>query len=179
MILRFLNPQGIAGLAASLCLGLLLILQKGETRYWAKQAGQSDQLYREAEAAHAATVASYRAAAEQARAADRANVERVAAEQRSINKRTEYEFEARLAAARVAAGRLRAGTAPVDPGSRRDAPVPELSATPAGPSASSGPDRLSVAERLLATEQAIQLEELIDWVKAQAAVNQNQPESGR
>ena len=47
MILRLLNAQGIAGLAASLCLALLLVLQKGETRHWKKQSSQFEQLYRE------------------------------------------------------------------------------------------------------------------------------------
>jgi len=39
-----------------------------------------------------------------------------------------------------------------------------------GPSQTPGEDRLSVADALLATEQAIQLDELIKWTKAQAAV---------
>ncbi len=34
MILRLLNVQGIAGLAAAVALTLLLLLQKGETRHW-------------------------------------------------------------------------------------------------------------------------------------------------
>jgi hypothetical protein len=33
MIFRLLNIQGIAGLAVSIALGLLLVMQKGETRH--------------------------------------------------------------------------------------------------------------------------------------------------
>jgi hypothetical protein len=73
MILRLLNPQGIVGLAASLCLALLLVLQKVETRHWKKRAANYEQLYRDQQAALVETVANYRSAAEQARAADAAN----------------------------------------------------------------------------------------------------------
>jgi hypothetical protein len=66
MILRLLNPQGIAGLAASLCLALLLVLQKVETRHWKKQAASYEQLYRDEQVALAGTVANYRSTAEQA-----------------------------------------------------------------------------------------------------------------
>ena len=107
MILRFLNAQGIAGLAVSICLALLLVLQKGETRHWKRQSGQFEQLYRGEQSALAGTIANFRAAAEVARAADRAAAERVAAEQRAINERTENAYEARLADARARADRLR------------------------------------------------------------------------
>ena len=80
MIFRLLNIQGIAGLVISVALGLLLIIQKGETRHWKKQSGQFEQLYHAGEAALAGTVANYRAAAEAARAADEANLARVGAE---------------------------------------------------------------------------------------------------
>jgi hypothetical protein len=51
MLLRLLNAQGIAGLAASLCLAILLVIQKGETRHWKKQSASFDQLYRAEQAA--------------------------------------------------------------------------------------------------------------------------------
>ena len=38
MILRLLNVQGAFGIAASLALLGLLLIQKGETRHWRKQA---------------------------------------------------------------------------------------------------------------------------------------------
>ncbi len=170
MILRLLNPQGIAGLAISICLMLLLVLQKGETRHWKKQSGQFEQLYRDEQSAYAGTVANYRAAADAARAADRAAAERIAVEQRAINERTKNDFEARLAAARARADRLRLETArtAADPGSRGSAPVPGLSA--AAGHASQAASENGFPDRLTATEQAIQLDELIKWVKAQAEV---------
>ena len=176
MLLRLLNPQGIAGLAASLCLAILLVIQKGETRHWKKQSAGFEQLYRGEQAAFAETVANYRAAAETARAADRANATRVLGEQRAINERISNDFEARLAAARTLAQRLRgqAATPGADPGARGRAPVPGLAAAPGGAAQAAGEDRLPPSDALTATEQAIQLDELIAWVKAQAAV---QPDS--
>lgn len=181
MILRLLNPQGIAGLAASLCLALLLLLQKGETRHWRKQSGRYEQLYHAQAEAHAGTVASYRAAAAAARAADRAAAERVSAEQRAINERTSRDYESRLAAARAAADRLRsqARTAAADPRPGGAAPVPGLSAAPGGIAQAAGQDGFSIAERLTATEQAIQLDELIKWVRRQATVDPNKAQSQR
>jgi hypothetical protein len=178
MIFRLLNIQGIAGLAVSIALGLLLIIQKGETRHWKKQSGQFEQLYHAGEAALAGTVANYRAAAEAARAADRANLARVAAEQRVINERTSNDFEARLAAARTLAQRLRgqAASPAADRGAAGAAAVSRLSASSGGAAQAAGEDRLSLAERELATEQAIQLDELIKWIRAQAGV---EPGAGR
>ena len=171
--LRLLNVQGIAGIAVSLALAILLVIQKAETRHWRKESGQYEQLYRGSEAALAGTVANYRAAAEQARAADQANAERVHAAQAKINEERSDEFEARLAAARAAAERLRspARQAAADPGGRPGAPVPGLSPAPGEPPQAPGEDGFSVPDRLTATEQAIQLDELIKWVKEQAKVD--------
>jgi hypothetical protein len=172
MLLRLLNAQGIAGLAASLCLAILLVIQKGETRHWKKQSASFDQLYRAEQAALAGTVANYRAAAEQARAADQANLAQVTAQQRAINERTSNDFETRLAAARSLAQRLRgqSSVAAADPGAGRGAPVPGVPAAPGGAAETTGEGRLPPSDRLIATEQAIQLDELIKWIKAQAAV---------
>jgi hypothetical protein len=174
-VLRLLNIQGLAGLAASLCLALLLVLQKGETRHWKKQSSQYEQLYAGERAAFAGTVASYRAAAEAARAADRAAAQRVAAEQESINQRSQNAFETRLADARARAERLRlqTATAASDPGARGSAPVPGLSAAPGGPAQTPREDRLPRSDALMATEQAIQLDELIKWIRAQSEINPN------
>jgi hypothetical protein len=175
--LRLLNIQGIAGLAAAVCLALLLVIQKGDTRHWRKQSDQYERLYRGGEAALAGTVVNYRAAAEAARAADRAASERVTAEQRGINQRSQNALETRLALARSAAQRLRGEprTAPADPGGRGSAPVPRLSAAASSPAQAAGQDRLPPHDALTATEQAIQLDELIAWVKRQAAVDPNAP----
>jgi len=177
MLIRLLNPQGIAGLAASLCLALLLVIQKGETRHWRKESANFEQQYQREQAAFAQTTANYRAAADQARAADRANTARVLIEQRAINERTSDDFEARIAAARAADQRLRAqaASAAADPGTGRAAPVSGLSAARGGPAQAAGQDRLPVSDALTATEQAIQLDELIKWVRQQHAVDSNQP----
>lgn len=171
-ILRLLNVQGIAGIAVSLCLAILLVIQKGETRHWKKQSAQIQRLYRGEQDAFANTVANYRAAADQARAEDKAIARRVAAEQRAINERTTNDFQARIAAARAAAERLRLQPqAAADRGSGRGAPVPRLSAASGGPAEAAAEDRLPPADALTATEQAIQLDELIKWVRAQAEVD--------
>ena len=174
-LLRFLNIQGIAGIAVVLALAILLIFQRGETRHWQKESGHFEQLYMGEQAALAATTANYRAAAAQAEASDKANAERAAAEQRTINERTEHDFEARLAAARLSAQRLREQTsaASTDPGSRGSAPVPGLSAAAGGPPEAARQDGLSEPDALTATEQAIQLDELIKWIRQQHEVDPN------
>lgn len=175
MILRLLNIQGIAGLAASLVLSALLIAAKIEVRDWRKQSGQFEQLYRAEQASFATTVANYRAAADAARAADRAAAERVAADQRQINERTAHDYEMRLAAVRARADGVRhpSGTSAADPCGGGGPPVPGLSPAACRVAQAAGEDRLSPADALLATEQAIQLDELIKWVTAQHAVNPN------
>jgi signal transduction histidine kinase len=174
MFLRLLNVQGIAGIAMSLALAILLVIQKGETHHWRKQSGKFEQLYQAEQAALAGTVANYRAAADAARAADRANAQRVAAEQTKISQEKSDELETRLAAARAAAERLRHGAeAATDPRGRGAAPVPGLSAAPGGLAQSARENGFSIPDRLTATEQAIQLDELIEWVKAQAKVDNN------
>src|SRR5438270_13435795 len=123
MILRLLNWQGIAVIALSLALGVMLVIQKGETHHWKKASAGFEQLYHQDQAAFATTVANYRSAADQARAADQANLRRIAAEQQTINERTANDFEARLAAARTAAQRLRLNPeAAADPSAGRGAP---------------------------------------------------------
>jgi hypothetical protein len=171
-LLRLLNAQGIAGIAVSLALAILLLVQKGETRHWKSESGRFERLYGQEQSALAGTVANYRAAADVARAADRANLERAAAEQRAINERTSNDYEARLAAARALAQRVRGQTpaAAADSGPGRAAPVPGLPAAPGEADRAAGQDRLPDPDALIATEQAIQLDELIKWVKAQAAV---------
>ena len=174
-LLRLLNIQGIAGIAVGLVLAILLVVQRGETHHWQKQSGHFEQLYTKEQAALAGTVANYRAAALQAEASDKANAQRVAAEQRTINERTEHDFEARLAAARSLAQRLRrqAASAAANRGARSSAAVPGLSAAPGGPAQAALEDGLPHSDALTATEQAIQLDELIKWIRRQAAVDPN------
>jgi hypothetical protein len=177
-ILRLFNVQGIAGIAVSLCLAVLLVIQKGETRHWKKQSSKFEQLYRGEQDAFDKTVASYRAAADHARAEDKANAKRVAAEQQAINERTTHDFEARIAAARAAAERLRLQPqAAADRRSRGGASVPGVPAAAGGPAEATGENRLPAADALTATEQAIQLDELIKWVRRQARVDSNQQQN--
>ena len=181
MILRFLNWQGVAGIAVALTLFVMLTVQKLEAVHWKKQSESFEQLYHQEQAAFATTVADARAAAEAARAADLANASRVAAEQHAISERISNDFEDRLAAARAAAaaaaahaGRLRVQSqAAADPGAGRNASLPRLPAAAAGAAQAAAQDRLPESDRLTATEQAIQLDELIKWVRGQARVEQN------
>ena len=173
MLLRLLNPQGIAGLAAVVCLSLLLLAQKVETRHWKKQSAQFEQLHRRGEAERATMVADFAAAAETARAADRANAARVAAAQDNISRSSQNDFTDRITRARAVARRLRENAPAADHGAGRGTDLPRLPAAPGGPAQVPGTDRLSDAERLAATEQAIQLDELIKWVRGQAALDPN------
>ena len=173
-LLRFFNPQGIAGVAASICLAILLVIQKAETRHWTKRSAEFERLYDAGQVAHLQTLASYRAAAEQARRNDVANAERVLGEQAKINQETKNGLERRLAGARARAGRLqRNSEAAGDPRRGGAAPVPGISAPAVGVAHASVEDRLPRSERLMATEQAIQLDELIDWVRKQHSVDPN------
>jgi hypothetical protein len=179
VILRLLNWQGIAGIGLGLALAILLLFQKADTRHWKKQSASFEQLYHQDQAAFATTVANYRAAAEQARAADEANVTRVAAQSQAINERIEHDYEVRLAAARAAAADLSSGRlrdspqAAADTSAGRSPSVPRLPAAAARLAQAAGKDQLPASDALTATEQAIQLDELIKWVRAQAAVDNN------
>jgi hypothetical protein len=170
MIPRLLNWQGISGIAVAAVLLVMLTVQKLEAVHWKKQSESFEQLYQQEQAAFATTVANARAAADQARAADQANADRVAADQRSVTERTEHDFEARLATARADARRLR-DHSQADSGAGRGAPVSGIPASAGGIAQAAGQDRLPESERLTATEQAIQLDELIQWVRDQAKVD--------
>jgi hypothetical protein len=151
-----------------------LALLVHDRNHWKSEAGIRQQQLAQTKAAFDQTVAGYRAAAAQARAADAANAARVKAEQAAINQRTANEFETRIAAARADAQRLRHyPSAAADSGDGGSAPVPSLPASTGGAAQSAGQDRLSDTDKLIATEQAIQLDELIKWVRAQAAVDPN------
>jgi len=176
MISRLLNMQGVAGAAIVVALAIMLIVQNIETRRWKAQSSSLERLYRKEQSALAKTVAEARAAAAQARATDQANAQRVAAEQAAINERTMNDYEARLAAARTTAQRLRVGAqAAADRGARRNASMPGLPAAAGAAAQAARENRLPSADALMATEQAIQLDELIRWVEAQSAVDPDRP----
>jgi hypothetical protein len=174
MILRLLSPQGIIGIAASLCLGLLLLVEWGETRHWKNQSGQFERLYRDEQAAHATTVANYRAAADRARADDAANAVRIRAAQATISQETQDAYEIRLADARARADRLRVDAETATGGrSGRATAVSGLSTSAGSSAQAAGKDGLPGPDALTATEQAIQLDELIRWVRKQHTVDPN------
>jgi hypothetical protein len=179
VILRLLNWQGIAGIGLGLALAILLVVQRAETGHWKKQSASFEQLYHQDQTAFATTVANYRSAADLAHAADLANVTRVAAANQAINEGIEHDYEVRLAAARTAAADLSSGRlrdrpqAAADTSAGRSPPVPRLPAAAARLAQAAGKDQLPASDALTATEQAIQLDELIKWVRAQAAVDNN------
>ena len=173
---RLLNLQGIAGIVVAAGLALLLILAKADARHWRKQAGQYDQLYRAEQAAFATTVADYRAAADQARKADQANIVHVAAQQSEISERTANDFETRIASARADAERLRANAAAeADPGVGGSPSLPRIPASAGSTAHAAHESGLSYSDALIATEQAIQLDELIKWVRQQSKVDNDGP----
>lgn len=156
-----------AALAAA---AVLWLIQSRD--HWRDEAKANATLYQQAQAASALTVANYRAAAQQARREDAANVARAQAEQAAISERTTNDFESRIASARALADRLRkqAASAAADPGAGGAAPVPPVPVAAAGASQAAGEDGLPESDRLIATEQAIQLDELIKWARAQSRV---------
>ena len=174
MIPRILNWQGIAGAAVAAVLLVMLTVQKLEAVRWKKQSESFEHLYQQEQAAFATTVANARVAAEQARGADQANAARVGAQQRTITERTEHDFEARIAAVRADAQRVRVRPqTTADPGVGRSAPMPGVPVAAGSATQAARKDGLPREDRLTATEQAIQLDELIKWVRAQAKVDNN------
>jgi hypothetical protein len=150
---------------------LLLALLIHDRNHWKAKTAHYAELLAAERGAHSATVAGYRAAAVQARAADAANAARVRADQAAINERTADDYQNRIAVSRAAAGSMRrTAAAAANPGSGGATPVPGLPAAAGGASQSAGEDRLPNSDALIATEQAIQLDELINWVKAQGGV---------
>ena len=172
MIPRFLNLQGMIGIAASLLLLGLFLVKSAEARRWHKQADRFEAQYFAEQSARVATIANYRAAAETARTDDLANAARVAAEQRSISERTSHDLEARLADARARAQRLQRDARPAAAtgGSGAAALLPAPGPAPGAAGGAAEEDGFPLADRLIATEQAIQLDELIKWVNGQAAL---------
>jgi len=163
-----------AKLGGLLLVALALTLLVHDRNHWKGTAEIRQQQLAQTRAAFDQTVAGYRAAAAQAHAEDAANVARVKADQSAINERTEDEYQTRIAAARADAQRLRdEQAAAADSSARRGTPVPSLPAPAQEAAQAASEDGLSDSDALTATEQAIQLDELIKWIRAQAAVHPN------
>ena len=173
-----ISIASIAKLGGLVAAVLTLIFLVHDRNHWKGTAELRQQQLTQTRAAFDQTVAGYRAAAAQARAADAANAARVKAEQSAINERTEDEYQTRIAAARSDAQRLRGQqAAATDPGDGGAASMPRL--PPPARGAAQGPDQdeLPGADGLIATEQAIQLDELIKWVRQQHSIDPNQSTS--
>src|SRR3954465_776920 len=90
----------VGGLALGF-LGLMLIFARADARHWHKAADQT-------KAAFDQTVANYRAAADEAKRLDAANVARVTTEQTAITERTIDAYQSKLADSASRYDRLRA-----------------------------------------------------------------------
>ena len=131
--------------------------------------------------AHQQTKRDYAAAQLAARELEEKRLARVAAEQETITNDVTQDYRARLAAARSTAERLRhqLAQAGADAGGTAGAvDLPGAGSAAGGAAAPAGDRRLPFGAgeldwRLTATEQAIQLDELINWVERQAAVDPN------
>ena len=127
--------------------------------------------------AHLQTIANFVQASRLAEARQAANVTRVAGEQATITERIEHDYEKRIAAVRARADalaqRLRS-EAPADPGLSGGADLPGSGTTSGGLAETAGnfrlPASLDLGQRLTCTLQAEQLNSLISWNIAQAAV---------
>ena len=157
-------------------LAVLLVLQKGRDPPLEEAERRVRATLRQSKPPSPAPSPTIRRAAAAARAADQANARRVAAGQPAINERTANDYETRLADARARAERLRVQPPPPQPipalAEQRHCPAYPL--PPEAAAQAAGQDRLPAADALTATEQAIQLDELIKWVKAQAAIDPNE-----
>ena len=133
-------------------------------------------------AAHQATKNAYRQSQVEAAALERARVTRVQTAQQEISNAIESDYRGRLADARARAEQLRqqlqarTGTA----GAAGGQSLPGLSPAAGGATAPPGdhglpaaPNETGIERALVATEQALQLGALIDWVRAQAAIDPN------
>jgi hypothetical protein len=102
-------------LLAAIGCALLLVLLVHDRNRWKAKTEHYATVSAAERAAHSATVANYRAAAEQARRADAENAARVKAEQGAINERTANDFTSRIAAARARADELRRSARAAEP----------------------------------------------------------------
>lgn len=172
-----MTPLGYLKMGGGILVAILFAALVANRGLWMHRAHVYLAQYNAEHTAHVQDIANYRAAADEAKRLDAANVARVQAQQTQINQESTDAYQKRLADARAAADRLRAQlAASTHSGSRSRAPVPSVSAPAIGPNEAAGQDGLpplSIDDRLTATTQAIQLDELIKWVSKQANVDVN------
>lgn len=128
------------------------------------------------QAAHRASALNWQMTTAMALAADLQNRLAKERQQAEESRRIADDFEVRIAdaRARAAALGLRGQAASANQGGRGNPPVPGVPDPARLADEAAGQDRLSTAldlrDALTATEQAVQLDELINWVAAQARV---------
>lgn len=143
---------------------------------WKPKAERLAQERDDERAAHQQTKRTYVDAQRAAAELEAARLARVRSEQQEITDEVAADYRARLAAARTDYERLRDALARAGAGSAPgDEPVPAASDAARRSVEAAGDRGFSLEQRLIATEQAIQLDALIDWVEAQAAVAVDHP----
>lgn len=161
--------QLIVGGIGVLILGVLLVIQKGETRHWHKQSDQNLAAYNNEHAAFASTVANYKLAYAKAQEDDAKNLARVKAEQSTINERTVNDYQTRIAATRsqLISLRSKGNTTTANSGGSGTAAMSNV------PTPTCGTDAPTLDPVTRAFDCAIQLDELITSVDALSKVEVN------
>lgn len=160
--------QLILGGLGCLALGILLMVQKGETRHWKKMSEQNFARYQAEHNAFASTVNSYRLTAIKAREDDTKNIERVRNELAKNNSESLNAYQIRLAAARDELARLRANTkAGANSSGGATTPVSSI------PTPTCGTDAPTDDPITRAFTCAIQLDELIKAVSKNSEIEIN------
>ena len=170
-LLRLIGPQGIAGIASPPAWRCCFVVQKVETRHWRKQSTRFEELARNSDAERARIVADSLPpppppawpTAPTPPGSSPSNPPSTGVA-KMISKPASLALALTLCAC-----------AKTPPPQRIEA-VPQLRHCPAFPLPPEGllkpPAKTDfLTHRLIATEQAIQLDELIQWVRAQAAVD--------
>lgn len=122
------------------------------------------------------TVAAYRTAAAERKAADYQNVERVETESAAINERTVDDYQSRIAGLRADfTERVRTVQAAAHSGSGAGADLPVVSDGPGRADARPCEAEFPPQDALIASEQAEQLVALQKWVTDTAAIDVNGP----
>jgi hypothetical protein len=170
--LAFPSLRAIGLVAGVLVLAVLTTLLHLRT-------GQRDAAIAHAAAVQASfdqTVATYRAARDQARRDDQLNTIRVGMEQAAISQEVIDDYQARIDRLRADhARRLHAAQAIADSGGGGGSGLSGPGSAPGRADGAAGETRLPLADALIASEQAERLVALQAWVRAQAVVDMNGP----
>lgn len=126
------------------------------------------------EASFDQTVANYRTAAAERKAADLVNVRRVETEGATISKEIVDDYQSRIdRLRRDFAERVRLSQAEANPRSPSGKDLPGVPETPGGADASAREAQFPSEDALIASEQAEQLVALQSWVRKAAAIDTN------